>query len=53
MKYSTIGFLAVLAGSGMIFIPHEYSPFISAIFIGCGTGLFFWKDKISESEKDK
>jgi len=28
-----------------IFVKHEYAWIVSAILIGGGTGLFFWKDK--------
>ena len=35
-----------------IFVKHETAWIISAILIGGGTGIFFWKDKV-ESEKDK
>ena len=53
IKNSTIAILTVLAGVGIIFIDHEYSWFISAVFIGVGTGLFFWKDKNTGDEENK
>ncbi len=45
MKNSTLGILIVLAGVLTIFVEHENSWLISAILIGGGSGLFFWKDK--------
>ncbi len=53
INHSTIAILIVLAGAGMIFSDHEYSWFISAVFIGAGTGLFFWKDKNTSDEENK
>ena len=45
MKNSTLGMLIVIAGVLTIFVKHEYAWIVSAILIGGGTGLFFWKDK--------
>ena len=42
----------VLAGVLTIFVKHESAWIISAILIGGGTGIFFWKDKV-ETEKNK
>ena len=53
IKNSTIAILIVLAGVGIIFIDHDYSWIISAVFIGVGTGLFFWKDKNTGDEENK
>ena len=50
MKNRHIGALLILAGVITIFVKHESAWIISAILIGGGTGVFFWKDKI---EKDK
>ncbi len=52
IKNSTIAILIVLAGVGIIFIDHDYSWIISAVFIGVGTGLFYWKDKNSGNEEN-
>tara|TARA_A100000164_G_C21816399_1_gene728082 strand:- start:11 stop:202 length:192 start_codon:yes stop_codon:yes gene_type:complete len=51
IKNSTFGILIVLAGVGSIFINHEYAWIVSAILIGGGTGLFFWKDKKDNNEE--
>lgn len=45
MKNNTIGIFTVLAGAGAIFIQHDYAWIVSAILIGGGTGLFFWKSE--------
>ena len=44
MKNSTLGALIVLAGVLTIFVDDK-AWIISAILIGGGTGIFFWKDK--------
>ncbi len=45
MKNSTLGALIVLAGVLTIFVENDKAWIISAILIGGGTGIFFWKDK--------
>ena len=45
MKNSTLGALIVLAGVLTIFVENDKAWIIFAILIGCGTGIFFWKDK--------
>tara|TARA_B100001121_G_scaffold282569_1_gene276024 strand:+ start:374 stop:511 length:138 start_codon:yes stop_codon:yes gene_type:complete len=45
MKNSTLGIIIVIAGVLVIFTQHESAWIISAVLIGGGSGLFFWKDK--------
>ncbi len=45
MRNSTLGIIIVIAGVLVIFTKHESAWIISAILIGGGSGLFFWKDK--------
>lgn len=52
MKNSTLGILIVLAGVLTIFVQHNYAWVVSAILIGGGSGLFFWKDKKTGDEKN-
>ena len=52
MKNSTLGALIVLAGVLTIFVENDKAWIISAILIGCGTGIFFWKDKKTGDEKN-
>tara|TARA_Y100000816_G_C25724453_1_gene381822 strand:+ start:25 stop:183 length:159 start_codon:yes stop_codon:yes gene_type:complete len=52
MKNSTIGILLVIAGVLSIFVKHDNSWIISALLIGGGSGIFFWKDhKNDDKEK--
>ena len=44
MKNRHLGILLVLAGVITIFVKHESAWIISAILIGGGTGIFFWKE---------
>tara|TARA_A100001011_G_C14110255_1_gene756681 strand:+ start:54 stop:188 length:135 start_codon:yes stop_codon:yes gene_type:complete len=44
MKNKTLGISLVLLGVVMIFGEHEKAWIVSAVLIGVGTGLFFWKD---------
>tara|TARA_B100001996_G_scaffold207706_1_gene159251 strand:+ start:253 stop:411 length:159 start_codon:yes stop_codon:yes gene_type:complete len=48
MKNKTLGIILVLFGAILIFSQHEKAWIVSAILIGFGSGLFFWK----EEEKD-
>ena len=45
MKNKTLGTIAVLFGVIIIFSDHQSAWIVSAIMIGFGTGLFFWKDR--------
>ena len=44
MKNKTLGIIIVLLGVVMIFGEHEKAWVVSAILIGVGSGLFFWKN---------
>ena len=50
MKNRHLGILLVLAGVITIFVEHESAWIVSALLIGGGTGIFFWKDKIDNNE---
>ena len=52
MKNSTLGILIVLAGVLTVFVKHESSWIVSALLIGGGTGMFLWKDKKEDNEKN-
>ena len=43
MNNKTIGIIAIVFGSLVLYSQEEYSWIISAIFIGIGTGIWFWK----------
>tara|TARA_X000000368_G_scaffold417284_1_gene413253 strand:- start:332 stop:487 length:156 start_codon:yes stop_codon:yes gene_type:complete len=51
MKKNIIALLLVLFGVLIIFYNHERAWVVSAICIGFGTGIFFWKDKEDGIEK--
>ena len=50
MNYKTLGIIAIIFGSLVLYSEQEYAWIISAIFIGIGTGVWFWKDKKSDTE---
>ena len=50
MKNRHLGILLVLAGVITVFVKHESAWIVSALLIGGGTGIFFWKDKIDNNE---
>ena len=50
MKNRHLSILLVLAGVITIFVKHESAWIVSALLIGGGTGIFFWKDKIDIKE---
>ena len=45
MHNKTIGIAAIIFGGLVLYSSHEYSWIVSAISIGIGSGIFFWKDK--------
>ena len=51
MNNKTLGIIAIVFGSLVLYSEQEYAWIISAIFIGIGTGIWFWKDKKSDTEK--
>jgi len=51
MNNKTIGIIAIVFGSLVLYSQEEYSWIISAIFIGIGTGIWFWKDKGNDTKK--
>ena len=44
MKNKTLGIIILLLGVVMIFSEHERAWIVSAILIGIGSGLFFWRN---------
>ena len=51
MNNKTLALIIVIFGGLILYSKQEYAWIISAISIGIGTGMFFWKDK--ENGKDK
>tara|TARA_X000000368_G_C23032766_1_gene713315 strand:+ start:1488 stop:1622 length:135 start_codon:yes stop_codon:yes gene_type:complete len=44
MENKTLSIIMVILGVIVIFSKHDSAWIVSAILIGVGTGLFFWKD---------
>ena len=45
MDNKTISIITILLGLIILFSKHEYAWIISAVFLGIGSGIFFWKQK--------
>ena len=48
MNNKTLGIIIIVFGGLVLYSDQEYSMLVSAIAIGIGSGIFFWKEK----EKD-
>ena len=51
MNNTLSGFMIVDFGGLALYSQEEYAWIVSAISIGIGTGIFFWKEKESDVEK--
>ena len=51
MNNKTLGIIAIVFGSLVLYSEQEYAWIISAVLIGVGTGIWFWKDKKRDTEK--
>ena len=45
MNNKTLGIIIIVFGGLVLYSEQEYSMLVSAISIGIGSGIFFWKDK--------
>jgi len=45
MNNRTLGIIIIVFGGLVLYSQQEYAWIVSAISIGIGTGIFFWKDK--------
>ena len=45
MNNKTLGVIIIVFGGLVLYSEQEYAWIISAISIGIGSGIFFWKDK--------
>ena len=52
MNNKTLGIIAIIFGGLVLYSQQEYAWVISAISIGVGTGIFFWKDKEKDIENE-
>tara|TARA_B100000965_G_scaffold148579_1_gene123731 strand:- start:494 stop:649 length:156 start_codon:yes stop_codon:yes gene_type:complete len=51
MNNKTLGIIVIVFGGLVLYSKQEYAWIVSAISIGVGTGIFFWKDRESNIEK--
>ena len=51
MDNKTLGVIIVVFGGLVLFSEQDYAWIVSAISIGIGSGVFFWKD--NNKDKDK
>tara|TARA_B100001093_G_C26787035_1_gene997143 strand:+ start:1236 stop:1397 length:162 start_codon:yes stop_codon:yes gene_type:complete len=51
MNNKTRGIILIIFGGLVLYSQQESAWIISAISIGVGTGIFFWKDKKNDIEK--
>ena len=45
MNNKTLGIIIIVFGGLVLYSEQEYSMLVSAVSIGIGSGIFFWKDK--------
>ena len=45
MNNKTLGILIIVFDGLALYSEQEYSGIVSAVAIGIGSGIFFWKDK--------
>ena len=45
MNNKTLGVIIIVFGGLVLYSEQEYAWIVSAISIGIGSGIFFWKDK--------
>jgi len=51
MNNKTLGIIIIVFGGLALYSKQEYAWIVSAISIGIGSGIFFWKDKEGNIEK--
>ena len=52
MTNKTLGIIAIIFGGLVLYSQQEYAWVVSAISIGVGSGIFFWKEKKKDIEND-
>ena len=45
MNNKTLGIIIIVFGGLILYSEHEAAWIVSAVSIGVGSGIFFWKDK--------
>ena len=51
MNNKLLGIIIVVFGGLVLYSQQEYAWIISAVSIGVGSGIFFWKDRENDVEK--
>ena len=51
MNNKTLGIIIIVFGGLVLYSKQEYAWIVSAVSIGIGSGIFFWKDKDMDTEK--
>tara|TARA_X000001036_G_scaffold302913_1_gene281964 strand:+ start:91 stop:246 length:156 start_codon:yes stop_codon:yes gene_type:complete len=51
MNNKTLGVIIIVFGGLVLYSEQEYAWIVSAISIGIGSGIFFWKEKERDIEK--
>ena len=52
MNNKTLGIIAIVFGGLVLYSQQEYAWVVSAISIGVGSGIFFWKEKKKDIENN-
>ena len=51
MNNKTLGVIIIVFGGLILYSDQPSAWIVSAISVGLGTGIFFWKDKKNDIEK--
>ena len=52
MNNKTLGIILIVFGGLVLYSEQEYAWIFSAIAIGIGSGIFFWKEKEKDIDSD-
>ena len=52
MINKTLGIILIVFGGLVLYSEQEYAWIVSAIAIGIGSGIFFWKEKEKDIDSD-
>ena len=52
MNNKTLGIILIVFGGLVLYSEQEYAWVVSAIAIGIGRGIFFWKEKEKDIDSD-
>ena len=52
MNNKTLGIVIIVFGGLVLYSEQEYAWVVSAIAIGIGSGIFFWKEKEKDIDSD-